>query len=452
MTPLFSRIAPLSHIASSEDLPDIKLVHQPGSVIGSSALIAGTTVGAGVLALPAVTFPAGVIPSTVLMVAVWLYMVISGLLVAEVNLQAMRQSGQPDVGLLATIRGSLGKGGAIASGILYLFIHYALLIAYVARGGDLLADGLQFLANTMGLTLTVPLWVGHVVFSVVFGGLLYFGRDRTISKVNTILVATVVITFVGLLSLTLRQAHLAKLSYQNWHALSAAIPVIIVAFVYHNVVPVVTTQLEGNGTKVRQAILMGASVPLVMFIAWNAVILTSVEIGVDALSLAIIDPIELLRKGDSLPGLGVLVSVFSEGAIATSFIGFGFGLLDFFQDLFSELFSAASDTPNSKKISLPTFSHGASEKSLLYGLVFLPPLALSVVSPTIFFSAIDFAGAFGNSILFGIVPAVMAWRWRGQFPSMARPLVPGGKITLTVMIGCAIAVIFQNILIKTQLI
>ncbi|MEL7143657.1 MAG: aromatic amino acid transport family protein [Cyanobacteria bacterium J06573_11] len=449
MTSLFS------HIAPSEDLPNSRLVHQPGSVIGSSALIAGTTVGAGILALPAVTFPAGVIPSTVLMVAVWLYMVISGLLIAEVNLQAMRQSGQPTIGLLATIRGSLGNGGAIASGILYLFIHYALLIAYVARGGDLLAEGLQSLANTQGLTFSVPLWAGHVVFSVVFGGLLYFGRDRTISKINTILVAIVVVTFVGLLSLTLRQTHPAQLAYQNWHALSTAIPVIVVAFVYHNVVPVVTTQLEGDGTKVRQAILIGAAVPLVMFIAWNAVILTSVDVGVEALNLAIIDPIELLRKGDGFPGLGTLVSVFSEGAIATSFIGFVFGLLNFFQDLFSQLpssFPAESDTSNLEETESPIFSLGASKKSLLYGLVFLPPLALSVVSPTIFFSAIDFAGAFGNSILFGVIPAVMAWQWRSQFPSMARPLVPGGKITLTVMIGCAIAVICQNILIKSQLI
>ncbi|MGB3670295.1 MAG: aromatic amino acid transport family protein, partial [Phormidesmis sp.] len=115
---------------------------KPGSVFGSAALIAGTTVGAGVLALPAVTLPVGLLPSTALMVAAWLYMLVSGLLIAEANLQAMRQTGSADVGLLATVRLSLGKRGAIAAGIVYIFIHYALLVAYVARAGDILADSI----------------------------------------------------------------------------------------------------------------------------------------------------------------------------------------------------------------------------------------------------------------------------------------------------------------------
>jgi amino acid permease len=45
-----------------------------------------TTVGAGILALPASTLKAGFVPSSVALVGAWLYMVISGLLIAEVSL------------------------------------------------------------------------------------------------------------------------------------------------------------------------------------------------------------------------------------------------------------------------------------------------------------------------------------------------------------------------------
>lgn len=60
------------------------LQHRPGSVWGASALVAGTTVGAGVLALPAVTLPSGFGASSAALGACWLYAVITGLLVAEV--------------------------------------------------------------------------------------------------------------------------------------------------------------------------------------------------------------------------------------------------------------------------------------------------------------------------------------------------------------------------------
>ncbi len=88
------------------------LKHEPGSVWGASALVAGTTVGAGIcdcnnsvhrvwwsctlcgsstnhprtgiLALPAVTIDSGFVASSVALVGCWVYAVITGLLVAEV--------------------------------------------------------------------------------------------------------------------------------------------------------------------------------------------------------------------------------------------------------------------------------------------------------------------------------------------------------------------------------
>ncbi|MEL6263182.1 MAG: aromatic amino acid transport family protein [Cyanobacteria bacterium J06626_6] len=428
---------------SNLDFDGIAYMHRPGSIKNGAVLIAGTTVGAGVLALPAVTLPAGALPSTILMVGVWLYMFVSGLLVAEANIRVMQQTGRPGLGLLATVEATLGRPGAIAAGLVYIFIHYALLIAYTARGGDILASALanlwaQLNPSIAVLTVpTVPLWWGHVAFTMLFGGILYSGSNRFITVVNGLLVTAVVVAFVSLLGLTLGQVQPTRWLTQHWDAVGLAIPVMVVAFVYHNVIPVITTELEGDGGRVRRAIFLGSLVPLVMFALWNGVILGSVE-GAAAGGIGdLLDPIELLRQGRSHPLLGEVVAVFSEFAIATSFIGFVVGLLSVFEDIAS-------------------LGERTKRRRLLYMLILLPPLALSVIEPNIFFDAIDFAGAYGNSILFGIVPALMVWKLRHQASATScsdnihpGSLVPGGRPALFAIIILAVAVIAENALIKT---
>ena len=74
----------------------------------AAALIAGTTVGAGVLALPAATAGAGFAASTGVLCGSWVFMAAAGLLVAEAAAAAARRTGEADVGFLATVRELLG--------------------------------------------------------------------------------------------------------------------------------------------------------------------------------------------------------------------------------------------------------------------------------------------------------------------------------------------------------
>jgi len=54
--------------------------------IGSMLLIAGTSIGAGMLALPVVSAPSGLIYAMLLITVCWFFMYITGLFVLEVNL------------------------------------------------------------------------------------------------------------------------------------------------------------------------------------------------------------------------------------------------------------------------------------------------------------------------------------------------------------------------------
>ncbi|MEA5515537.1 amino acid permease [Nodularia sp. UHCC 0506] len=413
-----------SHVEFNEN----KLSHQPGSVLGNIALIAGTTVGAGILALPAVTLPSGVVPSTVLLIAVWLYTVISGLLLAEVCVNAMRLEGRLSIGLLTMVERNLGFVGARIAGAAYLFLHYALLVAYMTQGGNILVSGVS---QVWGLENMPPAWVGTIIFTLLFGGMMYLGRQKLIEKLNSVFVAIVIISFLCLLFIGGGQVKSVQLLTHNWTALGSAVSVMLVALFFHNVVPVVVTQLEGDIPKIRQSIIIGSLIPLMMFLLWNGVILGSISPEIQ--SIGDFDPLEILRAGGAGEWLGILLSIFSEFAIATSFIGFVYGLLDFFKDLFP----VAEGKPFSR---LP-----------LYSLILLPPMSLGAINPSIFFSALDFAGTFSISVLGGIIPALMTWKQRQeqQLNKMNQPLVPGGRVTLILIMGIASVLIIKHILLMS---
>jgi tyrosine-specific transport protein len=404
--------------------------HQPGSVLGSTALIAGTTVGAGILALPAVTLPSGILPSTFALIAVWLYALISGLLIAEVTLNAMHLEGRPSIGLLGIVEKTLGKLGArIASGA-YLFMHYALLVAYITQGGEILVSAISKL---WGVENLLPTWVGTTTFTLIFGGIMYLGREKFIEKLNNAFVGIVIVSFLGLMLLGGGQIKSTQFLIQDWSAVGSAVSVMCVALFYQNVVPVVVTQLEGDVCKIRQSIFIGSLIPLIMFLAWNALILASVSPDMldSTSSKTVFDPLQILRAGGAGEWLGVLVSIFSEFAIATSFIGFVYGLLDLFKDIFLVTQGELSGR-------LP-----------LYSLVLFPPMTLGTLNPSIFFTALDYTGTFSISVLGGIIPVLMTWKQRQEQKkanSINQSLVPGGKVTLIVMVGVALALIVRQIM------
>lgn len=93
------------------NLNEVSLKHEPGSLVSAVLLIAGTTVGAGILAIPSVTQESGFLASSVACIGCWLYMVGSGLLVAEVNVNTMCELGSGGVSLVSMALRTLGVWG-----------------------------------------------------------------------------------------------------------------------------------------------------------------------------------------------------------------------------------------------------------------------------------------------------------------------------------------------------
>lgn len=110
----------------------------------------------------------------------------------------MRTHGAGAVSIMSMARGTLGGAGAAAAGVLFLFLHYALLVAYIGKAGELLAgvippDSIAQVSPGAGVGLPGAC---SVVFSAALALLCFAASQRTLDVVNGTLVAGVVATFL----------------------------------------------------------------------------------------------------------------------------------------------------------------------------------------------------------------------------------------------------------------
>ena len=136
-----------------------------GSVLGGALLIAGSCIGAGMLALPIMTGIAGFVPSIILLVIACIFMVSTAILLVE----AYQWFDKP-INLLSMIETTMGKTGRAASWFLYLFLFYALIVAYLSAIGNHIHQFMDF-----------PDWVGSTFFALLFGSL-FWNRMRRLFK------------------------------------------------------------------------------------------------------------------------------------------------------------------------------------------------------------------------------------------------------------------------------
>lgn len=372
--------------------------------LGCVGLIAGTTVGAGVLALPAVTFPAGIVPSSVLMLAVWVYALISGLLIAEVTLNLKAE----EPGLLTMVKATLGRPWALGVSGIYLFLHYALLTAYTAQGGTILG---QLIGGLPGL----------IFFAFGLGGFVALGRDSWVQGVNLGITIMTLFAFGGVMLSLVPDVSLQAMHWQDWSQLGGVLPVLLVAMFYHNVVPVVSQQLQSDRRQLCSALAVGSAIPLALFWLWNFVMLSASPLDPAVAELTLDS---LLNQGN----IPTLLSLFSMGAIATSFIGFVYGLLNYFQDAFQLRYLAG-------------FS-----KMPVYSGILLPVIFFAALDEHIFLSAINYSGIFCITLLGGVLPALMAGKLRQQ-PN-ALQLVPGGTTMLAGMVAVSSLIVVYELWLK----
>jgi tyrosine-specific transport protein len=213
------------------------------------------------------------------------------------------------------------------------------------------------------------------------------------------------------------------LKHHDWTAATLVIPAVIISFGFHNLVPSLTTYFRGNIKPLKWSIILGSLIPLAIYLIWEWIILGIVplqdfKVALDQGEIAT----EALKNTVGSSWVVDVAQIFAFFAIVTSFLSVALSFMDFLADGLN-----IKKTPGGK-ISLAF-------------LVLMPPFLCALGYPTIFLIALNTAGGFGAVILFGILPALMAWKGR-YTQQLGKPqLVPGGKPALMLVMAFAAWVI-----------
>ena len=340
-------------------------------LIGCALLVAGTTVGAGMLGMPLITSQAGFIPAVAITVIVWAVMLMTGLLLLEVCLQVPGSSN-----ILSLAQHFFGKTGRTWVGALFAFLYYALLTAYFDAGTHLISS-----------VFSCPFFISLMSFSLLFGVIVANGF-HWINKVNTALTLAMVASYSLLLVWGGSSVDTVRLSHAQLSASFFATPVLFSAFGFHNIIPSLVGEVGKNKKLLRLSIVLGTMLALVIFLLWQWLIIGSIPQDVLQKTLAQGMPVTMaLQAIVAKTGVFLTGQCFAFFALTTSLLGVSFSMLDFLSEALA-----------SYKIQL--------NRIALTVLTFSIPILCVLWDPTLFDKALGIAGGFGEAILNGFIPIV----------------------------------------------
>ncbi|TDB61610.1 tyrosine transporter TyrP [Photorhabdus khanii] len=381
--------------------------------IGSIFIVAGTTIGAGMLAMPLAAAGVGFGTTFVMLVALWVLMSYTALLLVEVY-----QYSPADTGLGTVAKRYLGRGGQWLTGFSMLFLMYALTTAYISGAGELLAGSLS-----SWLDKPVPVSFGILIFTVVAGCVVTIGT-QSVDMINRLLFTAKIIFLVIMLAVMMphiKNTNLLSMPLEQGLVLSA-IPVVFTSFGFHGSVPSIVSYMGGDTRKLRKIFVIGSAIPLTAYILWQLATLGAISshtfVGILAEQAGLNGLLQAVRDVVATPRVELAVRLFADLALATSFLGVSLGLFDYMADLFKR-------------------RNNATGRLQTGVITFVPPLLCALYYPN-FVMALTFA-AVALSILALLLPSMLVWRSR-QIEQTAYRVI-GGKPVLVLVFLCGIAVI-----------
>ena len=375
-------------------------------VLSVGVLITGNLVGAGILALPINTGLSGFGVAVVLMLVFWVLMLTTARILAD-RVLATRQESFDLPSLFGESLGPAGRWVAVAANLLIL---YGLMVAYLSGGTAIIASLLD---------LAIPQWVLTLLFFAFTTGFALFGAAM-VRKGNVLLMLGMWGAFLVLILLAAPRITAANLAFVDLALIPSALPIMIAAFHFHNIIPTACRSLQYDRRAVGRALLLGTTLGAVMNGLWVLVALGALPVTgpgerniLHAFDngLPATVPLSAVIDSTAFTVGGLLFAIL---AITTSYLTNATALQGFVQDMTGGLRAR----PSRVRDALITFG---------------PPLVVTLVYPDLFLKALDLVAGVGIALLFGILPGVL--------------LIKGGKTPRARRWGALIVACFLVVLL-----
>ncbi|MFC4892314.1 amino acid permease [Pseudofrancisella aestuarii] len=351
---------------------------------GAAMIISGTCIGAGMLAIPATVASCGFFIGSILIISIWLLMTFTALVLAEVNLKMKDGSN-----FVEMTRDTLGSTGVVVVWITYVLLLYSLVAAYTVGGGSLISTILAQVGINLSSNLT------GIIFVFVFGAFVYIST-RAVDHMNKLMLFLKLTAFFLLVLVLASHIKLDYLKYtiKNGNYIWATFPVLLTSFGFHHIVPTLRTYVNSDKKALRQAIILGSTIPLIVYLLWIFVTLGSLPVetptGILGRKSGEITSVIINHYGGGSGLISILSFAFGFFALATSFLGVALGLFDF----------------NRNTYGLESKQH--KHKLIAIFITFLPAYIYAVLYPDGFIAALGYASIF-VAILQVALPVIMFW-------------------------------------------
>lgn len=374
-------------------------------------IVAGTTIGAGMLALPIVSAGLGFSTALALIIATWMLMTYTALLMLELHQYADR-----DATLNTLAKSWLGKGGQYIANFSVMFLFYALCAAYIAGGGEQLQEKI----NT-GFNIDIAPQIGAIIIAIVIGTVVTLGTSK-VDKLNRVLFTIKIIALASLfyiLTPYVQSQNLLEMPIEQGLILSA-IPVVFTSFGFHGSIPSIVKYVGIDIKTLRKVMFAGAALPLIIYIFWQLIIQGIMSQAVLLKSTNLPGFVSSMSSIANNSAIATAVNLFADLALATSFLGVSLGLFDFFADALKK-------------------GDGSKDRIKTALITFIPPLGFALFYPQGFIVALGYA-AIALVILAIFLPVAMVYKQRKQGDQTGYA-VPGGNIGLALATLCGVLII-----------
>ncbi|HFR8987562.1 aromatic amino acid transporter [Neisseria gonorrhoeae] len=402
------------------------------SLFGGAMIIAGTVIGAGMLANPTATSGVWFTGSLAVLLYTWFSMLSGGLMILEVNTHYPHGASFDTM-----VKDLLGRGWNIINGIAVAFVLYLLTYAYIFVGGDLTAKGIgSAVGGKISLTVGQLVFFGILAFCV-------WASARLVDRFTGVLIGGMVLTFIwatGGLVADAKPSVLFDTQAPRRHRLldlRRHRPARLPRFLrLPRQVSSLLKYFKGDAPKVAKSIWAGTLVALVIYVLWQTAIQGNLPRNEFAPVIAaegqVSVLIETLSKFAQTGNMDKILSLFSYMAIATSFLGVTLGLFDYIADIFK-------------------WNDSMSGRTKTAALTFLPPLISCLLFPTGFVTAIGCVGL-AATVWTGIIPAMLLYRSRKKFGAGKTYKVYGGLWLMVWVFLFGIANIAAQVLSQMELV
>ncbi len=372
-------------------------------MMGSSLIIAGTALGAGMLAIPMVLAQFGLLYGTLLMVLICFGTTYAALLLLEATIKA-----GGGIGLNSIARKTLGKQGQLlTNGLLYALL-ICLLMAYILGAGDLLSK----LLSNFGVEITAT--TSQIVFTLLAGAVVASGTG-VIDKLNRalffVMLASLFAT-MAFLAPSMTQENLMQVTSHDHVDLIKTSAILFTSFGFMVVIPtLVSYNHEATDKQLRNMVIVGSLIPLVCYLCWLFAVVGNLS-EEQFRSFKNVSDLMAAFEAQS-PWVGNVLSTFTGLALLTSFFGVAMALFNQNKDMFNQ------------------------NTAVTYCISFILPLAGSLLAADKFLQVLNYAGII-LVFLAVFVPLVMVHKQRFMKVAEDRYSAEGGKpmMLFSLLFGC----------------